>query len=172
MQESVNRGRGLRWGAVAEITLVIGATARWGNGASGRVRSLVVGPRGYNGWPVTHLVVEPLSAAGPARLVPYDQLDHVETATDELVLNCTDEAFETLSAGENLPDEEEEDTGDRVHAIDGAIGHLRGLRVDQDLGTVVEVLIVGDLAVPVDQVSDFDGGVHLGVSKRAARNSD
>jgi hypothetical protein len=154
---------------VAEISLVIGATARWGDGASGEVRSLVVGRRGYNGWPVTHLVVKPLSGSGPARLVPYDQVDHVDAATDELALDCAD--FEDLSPAQALPDEEEEDSGDRVYAIDGAIGRLHALRVDQDLGTVVSVLVSRQV-IPVDQVADFDGGVHLGISKHEARHSD
>jgi len=51
------------------------------------------------------------------------------------------------------------------------VGRLRALRVDQELGSVVSVL-VSKQVIPVGQVADFDGGVHLGVSKRAARHSD
>lgn len=160
---------------MTETTLAIGATARWGDGASGELRSLVIGQRGYDAWPVTHLVVKP-SRPGPDRLVPFDRLGPVDVAAGELTLRCTDAEFEDLSAAVVLPGEAEEDTGDRVYAVDGAIGYLRALVVDRGLGNVLAVRLTGhpwgrdDLAIPVGEVADFDGGVHLGISKREARH--
>src|SRR5580704_6808073 len=77
---------------MAEITLVIGATARGSDGFPGEVKYLVVDP-GERA--VTHLVVEPGAAgearSGLARLVP---LDHVDATGEEIVLRYTEAEFE------------------------------------------------------------------------------
>jgi hypothetical protein len=83
-------------GAVAEITLVIGGTARWdSNGSSGKVQSLVVDPGTRV---VTYLVVEPSHRRGLGRLVPIALV--TETASGELTLACTEAEFEDLKPAE------------------------------------------------------------------------
>ena len=83
---------------MAEITLVIGATARGSDGFPGEVKYLVVDPSERV---VTHLVVEPGVAgearSGLARLVP---LDHVDATGEEIRLRYTEAEFEDLAAGE------------------------------------------------------------------------
>jgi hypothetical protein len=86
-----------KW-AMAEITLVIGATARCSDGFSGEVKSLVVEPGARV---VTHLVVEPGVAdevrSGLARFVP---LDHVDASGDEIRLRYTEAEFKDLEPAE------------------------------------------------------------------------
>jgi hypothetical protein len=83
---------------MAEITLVIGATARCSDGFSGEVICLVIDP-GTRA--VTHLVVEPElehgTGSGLARLVP---LGDVEGTADEIRLRCTEAEFKDLSPAE------------------------------------------------------------------------
>lgn len=81
---------------MSEITLVIGATARWNDDeSSGRVQSLVVDPAARK---VTHLVIEPRGRRGLARLVPVDVV--TGTDGDTLTLPCTEADFEKLRPAE------------------------------------------------------------------------
>ena len=83
---------------MAEITLVIGATARCSDGFSGEVKSLVIEPGARV---VTHLVVEPgvedEVRSGLARFVP---LDHVDGSGEEIRLRYTEAEFKDLDPAE------------------------------------------------------------------------
>jgi sporulation protein YlmC with PRC-barrel domain len=83
---------------MAELTLVIGATAVCSDGFPGEVKSVVIDPGARA---VTHLVVEPKlehgTASGLARLVP---LDHVEASAEEIGLRYTEAEFKDLSPAE------------------------------------------------------------------------
>jgi hypothetical protein len=83
---------------MAEMTLEIGATARWDDDSSGEVISLAVDP---TAWRVTHLVVEPKHRQGLARLVPADDRVQQDSAgNDGLRLRYTEKEFEELPAAE------------------------------------------------------------------------
>jgi hypothetical protein len=76
-----------------------------------------------------------------------------------------------------IPETEvEESLGDRVHATDGDVGQLHGLRVDPDGGAVLHVLLKrhpwghAELAIPIGSVSGFEGGVQLSISKQDVKN--
>jgi hypothetical protein len=68
--------------------------------------------------------------------------------------------------------EVEEGQDDHVRATDGEVGQFHGLRVDADSGEVLQVLIKrhrwghAELAIPIGQVSGFDAGVQLSITKR------
>jgi hypothetical protein len=68
--------------------------------------------------------------------------------------------------------EVEEGQGDHVHATDGDVGYFHGLRVDDDNGKVLQVLLRrhrwghAELAIPIGKVSGFDTGVQLSITKR------
>ena len=83
---------------MAEITLVIGATARCSDGFAGEVKGLVIDPGARV---VTHLVVEPRVAdearSGLARFVP---LDHVDASGEEIRLRYTEAEFKDLDPAE------------------------------------------------------------------------
>jgi len=69
-------------------------------------------------------------------------------------------------------DEVEEGRGDHVHATDGHVGQLHGLRVNADGGQVTQVIVKRhpwsrkELAIPIDKVSGFDAGIQLNITKR------
>ena len=83
---------------MAEMMLVIGASAHCSDGFPGELKHLVVDPGARA---VTHLVIEPElehgTAYGLARLVP---LDHVEATEDEIGLRYTEAEFKELSPAE------------------------------------------------------------------------
>jgi sporulation protein YlmC with PRC-barrel domain len=75
------------------------------------------------------------------------------------------------------PGEAEERRGDHVHATDGEIGQLRGLRIDPRGGQVTHVLVkeghLGtrkNVAIPYEMVTGFDDGIQLAVTKEQVRN--
>jgi sporulation protein YlmC with PRC-barrel domain len=76
------------------VTLVIGTDAVWGDGYRGEVRAAVIDPAARV---VTHVVVEPESRAGLARLVPFDLVD---ATTDQIRLRCTEAEFASLEPAE------------------------------------------------------------------------
>jgi hypothetical protein len=74
-------------------------------------------------------------------------------------------------------DEVEEHRGEHVHATDGDIGHLRALRIDPDSRQVTHVLIREgpvwgrkDIAIPVAQVTGFDDGIRLSITRQQVRD--
>jgi hypothetical protein len=72
--------------------------------------------------------------------------------------------------------EVEESRGDRVHATDGDVGQFHGLQVNAGDGVVLHVLVKRhlwghkELAVPIGNVSGFDDGIKLGISKEQVKN--
>ena len=71
--------------------------------------------------------------------------------------------------------EVEEGRGDRVRATDGDVGQFDGLRIDPDDGKVTEVLVRRhlwghkELAIPIGQVSGFEAGIQLSITRQQAR---
>ncbi len=76
-----------------------------------------------------------------------------------------------------VPDTEvEESRGDQVHATDGRVGQLLGLRVNPDNGEVLAVLVKrhpwghAELAIPIGMVSGFEAGVRLSITKQEVKD--
>jgi hypothetical protein len=71
--------------------------------------------------------------------------------------------------------EVEEGGADRVRATDGDVGQFHGLRLRTDNGEVTQVLVKRhpwghkELAIPVSQVSGFEAGIQLTITKYEAR---
>jgi sporulation protein YlmC with PRC-barrel domain len=75
------------------------------------------------------------------------------------------------------PGEVEEHGGGHVHATDGDIGQLRGLRIDPAAGRVTHVLVREghllarkDVAVPLSSVAGFDDGIRLSITRQQVRD--
>jgi sporulation protein YlmC with PRC-barrel domain len=67
--------------------------------------------------------------------------------------------------------------GDQVHAVDGAIGHVRGLVIDPHTHGVSHVLLQEghlfgrkEVAIPIGDVSDVKDGIHLRLDKAAVKD--
>ena len=76
-----------------------------------------------------------------------------------------------------VPDTEvEEGGGDQVRATDGHVGQFHGLRVNPDNGEVLFVLVKrhpwghAELAIPIGQVSGFEAGVQLIITKQEVKD--
>ena len=75
------------------------------------------------------------------------------------------------------PGEVEERRGDHVHASDGDVGHLRGLRIDPGSRRVTHVLVREghvwghqDVDIPAEMVAGFGDGIRLSVSRQQVRD--
>jgi sporulation protein YlmC with PRC-barrel domain len=75
------------------------------------------------------------------------------------------------------PGEVEERRGDHVHATDGGIGHLRGLRIDPGSRRVTHVLVREghvwghqDVDIPAEMVAGFGDGIRLSVTRQQVRD--
>ena len=75
------------------------------------------------------------------------------------------------------PGEVEEHRGEHVHATDGDIWHLRGLRIDPGSRQVTYVLIREGpawgrkvVAIPAAQVAGFDDGIRLSITRQQVRD--
>ena len=98
-------------------------------------------------------------------------------------------ADDPVAAGETIPqiremetiplvpeNEVEESRGDQVRATDGHLGQLHGLRVNPENGEVLSVLVKrhpwghAELAIPIGQVSGFETGVQLSITKQEAKD--
>jgi hypothetical protein len=98
-------------------------------------------------------------------------------------------ADDPVAAGETIPqiremetiplvpeNEVEESRGDQVRATDGHLGQLQGLRVNPENGEVLFVLVKrhpwghAELAIPIGQVSGFEAGVQLSITKQEAKD--
>ena len=82
------------------------------------------------------------------------------------------ETIDVVPAGEA-----EEHRGDHVHATDGDIGQVHGLRIDPDTRQVTHVLVSEghlwahkDVAIPFGEVSGFDDGIRLSISRQQVRD--
>jgi hypothetical protein len=70
----------------------------------------------------------------------------------------------------------EEGGADRVHATDGDVGRLHGLRVDPGSGQVRHVLLKrhpwghAEVAIPIGRVSGFEAGVQLSITRREVKD--
>jgi hypothetical protein len=77
-----------------------------------------------------------------------------------------------------VPDGEvEEHGGDHVHATDGDIGQVRAFRIDSGSRQLTHVLLKEghawgrkEVAIPLDKVAGFDGGIRLTVTKQQVRD--
>ena len=75
------------------------------------------------------------------------------------------------------PGEVEERRGDHVHATDGDVGHLRGLRIDPGSRRVTHVLVRDghvwghqDVDIPAEMVAGFGDGIRLSVTRQQVRD--
>jgi sporulation protein YlmC with PRC-barrel domain len=75
------------------------------------------------------------------------------------------------------PGEVEERRGDHVHATDGDIGGLRGLRIDPGSRRVTHVLVREghvwghhDVDIPAEMVAGFGDGIRLSVTRQQVRD--
>ena len=75
------------------------------------------------------------------------------------------------------PGEVEERRGDHVHATDGDVGHLRGLRIDPGSRRVTHVLVREghvwghqDVDIPAEMVAGFGDGIRLSVTRQQVRD--
>jgi hypothetical protein len=67
--------------------------------------------------------------------------------------------------------------GDRVHAVDGEIGRVRGFLADPDDDRVTHVLLqeghLGghkEVAIPISAVTGVQDGIRLSITKRQVEN--
>ena len=75
------------------------------------------------------------------------------------------------------PGEVEEHRGDHVHATDGDIGQVHGLRIDPDSRQVTHVLVREgpawarkEVAIPFGNVTGFDDGLRLSMTRQQVRD--
>jgi sporulation protein YlmC with PRC-barrel domain len=75
------------------------------------------------------------------------------------------------------PGEVEERRGDHVHATDGGIGHLRGLRIDPGSHRVTHLLVRDghawghqDVDIPAEMVAGFGDGIRLSITRQQVRD--
>jgi hypothetical protein len=122
----------------------------------------VPGTQGYQAYGPQQVLTWPYSTLGGAPAVPQRLLDGVsETVT-----------YDTAPAGEV-----EVRRGDRVHATDGAIGHVEGLVIDPRNHHVTHVLLQEghlwgrkEVAIPISAVTGTDDGIQLSLTKHEVGN--
>jgi len=75
------------------------------------------------------------------------------------------------------PGEVEEHRGDHVHATDGDIGQVHGLRINPDSRQVTDVLVREgpawarkEVAIPFAQVAGFGDGLRLRMTRQQVRD--
>jgi sporulation protein YlmC with PRC-barrel domain len=75
------------------------------------------------------------------------------------------------------PGEVEERRGDHVHASDGDVGHLRGLRIDPGSRRVTHVLVRDghvwdhqEVDIPAEMVAGYGDGIRLSVTRQQVRD--
>ena len=111
---------------------------------------------------------------GPVQLLPPGWRDAGEPTVDGgTILRIPEkETIDVVPVGEV-----EEHRGEHVHATDGDIGHLRALRVDPASRQVTHVLIREgpvwdrkDVAIPAAQVTGFDDGIRLSITRQQVRD--
>ena len=175
----------------------MGAEASCADGPGGKVTRVIIDPATET---VTHLVIEPKNWLGTAgRLVP---LDLVDATADGIRLRCTVEEFGRLEAAEETEvvdglvlgglgapmgvaapvqaivqdvvplGEASIERGEPVHALDGEIGRVEGLRVDPGDHRVTHVLLQEghlwgrrEVAIPASAVTKVEGGIWLNLTR-------
>ena len=117
----------------------------------------VPGTQGYGAYGPQQVLSWPYTTAGGGPGVPQRLLDGVsETVT-----------YDSVPVGEV-----EVRRGDRVHASDGAIGHVEGLVIDPGSHHVTHVLLQEghlwghkEVAIPISAVTGTDDGIQLSLTK-------
>lgn len=90
----------------------------------------------------------------------------------------SEQAFTVDTVPDQLPDEDELSSDDRVHATDGHVGHVQGIAVDPATGRVTFVLVRErhllehrTVPVPRSAVAEVDAdGFHLNLTTKQVRN--
>jgi hypothetical protein len=110
----------------------------------------------------------------PVQLLPAGWRDAGGLAVEgDTIPRITEqETIDVIPSGEA-----EERRGARVHATDGDVGELRAFRVDPGTGQVSDVLAREghllthkDVAIPFGDVSGFDDGIQLSITKQQVRD--
>ena len=179
-----------------ETEFAMGAEASCADGPGGKVTRVIIDPATET---VTHLVIKPKYGLGASRLVP---LDLVDATAGGIRLRCTVEEFGRLEAAEETElldgligapyasmggpspvqvivqdvvplGEADIQRGEPVHALDGAIGRVEGLRVDPGDHRVTHVLLQEghlwgrkEVAIPASAVTKVENGIWLNLTKK------
>src|SRR5215475_3290097 len=122
----------------------------------------VPGTRGYEAYGPEQVLSWPYSSLAGATAVADDTVSGVsETVT-----------FDTIPLGEVAVRR-----GDRVHATDGAIGHVEGLVIDPRNRHVIHVLLQEghlwgrkEVAIPISAVTGADDGIRLNLTRDQVRD--
>jgi len=122
----------------------------------------VPGTRGYEAYGPEQVLSWPYSSLAGATAVAGDTVSGVsETVT-----------FDTIPLGEVAVRR-----GDRVHATDGAIGHVEGLVIDPRNRHVTHVLLQEghlwgrkEVAIPISAVTGADDGIRLNLTRDQVRD--
>jgi len=195
-QKDARDGREGKAAVAEETEFAMGAEASCADGPGGKVTRVIIDPATKT---VTHLVIEPKHRLGAGRLVPIDLVD---ATTDGIRLRCTVEEFGRLEAAEETElldgiiggmygpmggpspaqvivqdivplGEADIERGEPVHALDGAIGRVEGLRVDPGDHRVTHVLLQEghlwgrrDVVIPASAVTKVENGIWLNLTKK------
>lgn len=183
-----------------ETRFAIGAEASCTDGVCGEVSRVIIDPATDS---VTHLVIGPEHRRGPGRLVPVDLVDagdggirlrcslaefgKLEPAEEtELVEDAGAMGIGGMPAPTGIPSaaravvedvvplgETEVVPGERVHALDGEIGRIRGFLVDPGDRRVTHVLLDEghlwgrkEVAIPVSAVTGVEDGIRLNLTRK------
>ena len=115
------------------------------------------------------------AAYGPEQVLswPYSSLAGVTGVAGDTVTGVSETVtYDTVPLGEVAVRR-----GDRVHAADGAIGHVEGLVIDPRNHHVTHVLLQEghlwgrkEVAIPISSVTGADDGIRLNLSKAQVRD--
>jgi hypothetical protein len=114
-------------------------------------------------------------AYGPEQVLawPYSSLGGIDSVEGEIVSGISETVtYDTLPLGEVAVRR-----GDRVHATDGAIGHVEGLVIDPRNHHVTHVLLQEghlwgrkEVAIPIGAVTGAGDGIELNLTKDQIRD--
>jgi sporulation protein YlmC with PRC-barrel domain len=115
------------------------------------------------------------AAYGPEQVLawPYSSLAGIAPMDGEIVSGVSETiTYDTVPLGEIAVRR-----GDRVHATDGAIGHVEGLVIDPRNHHVTHVLLQEghlwgrkEVAIPISAVTGADDGIRLSLAKDQVRD--
>jgi len=115
------------------------------------------------------------AAYGPEQVLawPYSSLAGIAPMDGEIVSGVSETiTYDTVPLGEIAVRR-----GDRVHATDGAIGHVEGLVIDPRNHHVTHVLLQEghlwgrkEVAIPIGAVTGADDGIGLNLAKNQVRD--
>jgi sporulation protein YlmC with PRC-barrel domain len=115
------------------------------------------------------------AAYGPEQVLawPYSSLAGIAPMDGEIVSGVSETiTYDTVPLGEIAVRR-----GDRVHATDGAIGHVEGLVIDPRNHHVTHVLLQEghlwgrkEVAIPISAVTGADDGIGLNLAKNQVRD--